>query len=315
MNNLIKGYLPVIIAACLWGTQGILGKQIMLTGFNPLTLATLRISFTFLIFLVGISLCKPNLLKIDKQDLPYFFIFGFISISCFHLCFNYAIYYTNVSTATILLYTSPVFVAILSTVFLNEKFTLYKFIAVILVVVGCAAISLGNSSSNLKFNYLGIVLAITTGLCYAFWSILGKKGLAKYSPWTVNLYSMGMGSLCLLVLNGPSNLLNLKMDHSLLCSIVIMALGNTVIPNSFYVYGLRFLEASKASMLANLELVIAVLLSYSLLKEPIGLSKIIGFISILGAIAILIFPDLSSQVAEHSCNRQNTASDTKNGII
>jgi DME family drug/metabolite transporter len=290
LQSVTKGYLAVLAAAFFWGSQGVIGKKVMLVGFDPLALATYRMTFTFLIFLVGIGVFQPQRLKIKVEDIPFFLFFGLIGVGLFHFCFNYAIYYVGVSTAIMLVYTAPAFVAIISALFLKEPLTINKIIAIVLTLIGCVAISWSNGDS-LSFHWLGIIFGLLTGLSYALWNVMCKKAVSKYSPLTVNLYSMGAGSLFLLLMAAPQKVLAVGWQPKIFLVIALMALANTVLPDSLYAYGMKFLEASKASILANAELLIAVILASIFLNEPVAGFKLLGFFAILVAIGLLVRED------------------------
>jgi DME family drug/metabolite transporter len=113
LQPIVKGYLAVLMAAFFWGSQGIISKKVMLDGFDPLALAAFRMTLTFFLLLVGILVFKPQKLKIEVKDIPFFLLFGLVGVGVFHACFNYAIYYAGVSIAVMLLYTAPAFVAII----------------------------------------------------------------------------------------------------------------------------------------------------------------------------------------------------------
>lgn len=291
MKPVVKGYLAVLIAAFFWGSQGVIGKKVMLVGFDPLALAAYRMTLTSLIFLIGIGLFNPKLLKIEVKDIPFFLVFGLVGIGLFHASYNYAIYYAGVSTAVMLLYTAPTFVAIISAIFLKEPLTAAKIIAIILTLLGCITLS-WSGEQGLNFSGLGIFFGVLTGLSYALWNVLCKKAVSKYSHWTVNLYSMSAGSLSLLLMAAPRKVLQVDWQPELIWVLALMAVANTLLPDTFYAYGMKFLEATKASILANGELLIAVFLAFVVLQEPLTFRKLLGLTAIIGAISLLVYEDL-----------------------
>lgn len=300
MKPVVKGYLAVLTAAFFWGSQGVVGKKVMLEGFDPLALAAYRTALTSLIFLAGIGLFSPKLLKIDLKDLPFFLVFGLVGIGLFHFSYNYAIYYAGVSTAVMLLYTAPTFVAIISALFLKEPLTVPKIVAIILTLLGCITLS-WSGKEDLSFSLLGIFFGVLTGLTYALWNVLCKKAVSKYSPWTVNLYSITAGSLSLLLLAAPRKVLLLDWQPEFVEALFLMAVANTILPDTFYAYGMKFLEASKASILANGELLIAVILAVLVLDEPFTLRKLLGLLAIIGAISLLVYEDVrKNQLSSNS---------------
>jgi drug/metabolite transporter (DMT)-like permease len=290
MRDTSKGYTLILLAVLFFGTQGTIGKGLMNSGIHPVTLAAMRILLGALMFFLYILVTDPGSLKLDKKDYPYFLVFGLLTIGVTHFCLNYAIYYTGVATAIILFYTAPAFVTVLSIFFFDEKPTWQRILALSLTLLGCYFIT--RSSQELNFNMLGVVFGIIAGFSYGLWSILTKKGLAKYSTPVLNFYSLLIGGLALLmtsfIVTGPQSY---RISPILWVGVTLMAFFNTFIPCNFYVNGLKYMAASKASILANFELVIAVLLSYIIFREPFTFYKILGFATIGAGLILIIRED------------------------
>jgi drug/metabolite transporter (DMT)-like permease len=287
VRDISKGYTLILLAVLFFGTQGTIGKGLMNSGIHPVSLAAMRILLGAIMFFIYILSTEPKSLKIDKKDYIYFLSFGLLTIGVTHFCLNYAIFYTGVATASILLYTAPAFVTVLSIFFFSEKPTWQRILALSLTLLGCYFIT--RSSQELNFNKLGVLFGIIAGFSYGLWTILSKKGLSKYSTPVLNFYSLLIGGLALLVASfivaGPQSYLVSPMQWG---AAVLMAFFNTFIPSNFYVNGMKYMPASKASILANLELVIAVFLSYIIFREPFTFFKVLGFIAI-GSGLFLIF--------------------------
>ncbi|QRN84921.1 EamA family transporter [Clostridia bacterium] len=296
MRDISKGYALVLLAVFFFGTQSTIGKGLMNSGIHPVTLAAMRILLGALMFFIYILVTNPKSLKLEKEDYLYFLIFGLLTIAVTHFCLNYAIFYAGVATASILLYTAPAFVTVLSIFFFAEKPTWQRIIALFLTLLGCYFIT--RSSQELNFNKLGVMFGILAGFSYGLWSILTKKGLSKYSTPVINFYSLFIGGLILLIASfivaGPQSYL---ISPAKWTGVILMAFFNTFIPNNFYVNGMKYMAASKASILANFELVIAVLLSYLIFKEPFTFFKVLGFISIGSGLLLIVREDYKKKDA------------------
>ena len=123
MRKEAKGYLYVVLGATFLGTIGIAARFIYRQEPDPLTVVTYRALIAFLALLITAIVVNPNWLRIRKKDFLFFAVYGLLSVSLCFLLFLYAIKYTSVATATILLYTYPAFVVIFSRLFLDEEFT------------------------------------------------------------------------------------------------------------------------------------------------------------------------------------------------
>lgn len=296
INNRPKGYLLVMLAVLFWAPQGSVGKILMDQGIHPVTLAAGRILFGSLVFFIHIMVTNPKSIRIEKKDRLFFILFGIFGIALLHFSFNYAVFYTGVATASILLYTAPAFVTVLSIFFFQERPTLKRILALILTILGCVLITAAN---DLTFNRVGIIFGILAGFSYGLWSILSKKGLERYTSPVINFYNLFIGGLALLLASlfiaGPASY---QMGLGGWLGMLAMAFFHIYIPGFLYVNSMKFMAASKASILANFEVVIAVLLGYFLFKESFGFFKISGFISIGIGLLLIVWEDYQQSLVK-----------------
>lgn len=286
MDRHLKGYPFIGAAVFLWGTQGSFGKIVMDAGVGPVTLAAGRISFGAMAFLLLILLHPAESLRIRKGDFPYFVVFGLATVGLLHGSFNLAIYHTGVGTASILLYTAPAFVTVLSIFFFGETPTLRRIIALLVTLAGCVAIT--SAVDTLLFNRIGVLFGLLAGFAYGLWNVLNKKGLVRYSPAVLNFYSMLVGGIVLLIASFQiSGSEMFRLSPGIWGAMVLMAIAHSFLPNSFYVKALHYMRPSRASIMANGELIISVLLAWILFREPFTLLKTAGFVLVTAGIILI----------------------------
>ena len=92
----------------------------------------------------------------------------------------------SLSTAAILLYTSPIWIMLMSVVFFREKLDRRKILALALAFAGCVLVS-GISGNGIT--PVGLLVGLGSGIGYGLYSILGTVALRKYSPFTVTTYT------------------------------------------------------------------------------------------------------------------------------
>ncbi|MGC8948785.1 MAG: DMT family transporter, partial [Thermoprotei archaeon] len=129
------GLLMVFIAAFVWGTTGVAVKIIYSDGVKPLTLIFLRMLLATPLYALLAYVNKLNLLQFSF-DKKVILTYGLILIPAFNLTYFTALNITKVSNAAFLLYTAPIFVAILSPLIIREKLTMIKIIAVMISMIG-----------------------------------------------------------------------------------------------------------------------------------------------------------------------------------
>nr|WP_233711429.1 DMT family transporter [Lederbergia citrisecunda] len=177
---ILLSQLMVIIAAFLWGSIAIFVKKLSFYGFTEMEIVTIRVVFACL-WLVPIVIFMGNnrQLAIQFRHIWYFIGTGLCSIVFFNWAYFKAMNMMSISLAVMLLYTAPAFVVILSIIFLKERLTTKKVIAVFTTIVGCAIIALAGKGFDGNWTTIGFIIGLFSGLGYALYTIFGKIALRK----------------------------------------------------------------------------------------------------------------------------------------
>ena len=242
------GDILIIIAGLFWGSMGIFVRHLNDLGFTSIQVACLRLTMAGVIFALILLIKDPKGFKIKPKDIPLFLALGIVSILFFTCCYFTAIRLMTMSTAAILLYTSPIWVMILAIIFLKEKITLNKIIALVLAFIGCVLVS----GFGGKISVVGILVGLGSGLGY---------GLDKISK-TESL-------------------------PGLLGFVLLTSVVTAVIPFLLYTLGLNRTSAGKAAVLATVEPAAATLFGFFIMGETIGPVAICGILLVFAAIIVL----------------------------
>jgi len=206
-------------------------------------------------------------------------------------CYLTATQYASAGLIALLLYLYPTFVAILSVIFLKERFTRLKVIALALATCGVALTADPQGGA-----WTGIVLAIAAAAIYSIYIIVGTGVLQRVNAIqssTVIFASAGAVYATLAIINGP-HLPRTAFGWSAVAAIVLVA---TVVPVVTFLAGLRRIGPTNASLLSTLEPVVTVLLAAWLFGEVLQPAALIGGALILLAVLLLARSELRSQEA------------------
>lgn len=285
-----KGYLGdilIIIAGLFWGSMGIFVRHLNDLGFSSIQVACLRLTTAGILFALILLIKDRKGFKIALRDIPLFLALGLVSILFFTCCYFTAIRLMTMSTAAILLYTSPIWVMVLAIIFLKEKFTIQKLIALILAFAGCILVS----GFGGKVTVMGILVGLGSGLGYGLYSIFGTFALKKYSPYTVTCYTFLIAGLGSIFVADPVDLVSkistVENKPALFCFVLLTAVVTAVIPFLLYTLGLNMTTAGKAAVLATVEPAAATLFGFFVMKETVGPVAIAGILLVFAAIIVL----------------------------
>ena len=119
MENRKIGTLLIILAGCFWGSMGIFVRKLGAEGFDSIQIVSIRVTLAALAFLLILFIKDRSGFKISLRDIPLFLGLGFGSILFFTVCYFTAINMMSLSTAAILLYTSPIWIMLMSVIFFH----------------------------------------------------------------------------------------------------------------------------------------------------------------------------------------------------
>lgn len=283
-----KGYFMVLIAGCLWGTNGFFVSILGDLGVQSSTVAFLRLAVAaILLALIMLVMGGKKLFKIDKYGLLACLALGIFSQALFNYSYNEAIDHIGVAMACILAYTSPIFVCIMSRLFFKEKIGPVKIIALAVNIIGCILTVTGGNFTSIKFSVYGAGAAVLAGFLFALMTIISTT-TTSYHPLTILFYSFVFGAVTLGVIARPWNAIVQAASLPLLLAVLGYCLIATVGSYFIYLRGLsKKLETSKVPVVTSVETVVATCIGIFVFSEAIGLVKLIGIGLVLASIVIM----------------------------
>ena len=163
MSSKQIGIFEMLVCALLWSTGGLFIKFVP---WNPMVLSGMR-SLVAGIAIGGYMLFSRTPLVINKRVLA-----SGVALTGTYSFFVTANKLTTAANAIVLQYTAPIFIVILSAVFLHSKFSRRDVIAVLLTMVGIAMFFLDQLSSG---DFIGNVVAILAGISMASMYIINGE--------------------------------------------------------------------------------------------------------------------------------------------
>lgn len=279
----------VLSAGTLWGMMGVFVRKLGTYGFSSLQIACLRILFGAALFL-GITGCyRRELLKIRLRDVGLFLGMGLLSLLLFTVCYFTTINLASLSVAAILLYTSPIWVMLMSAICFRERITGRKLLCVGMAFGGCVLVSGVGSAANLS--PMVIITGLLSAAGYGLYSIFGTFALRKYPPLTATTYAFLFGGLGALVLCNPMEIVGIirtaRNPGNLVLLLIVTAFVTAVLPYLLYTVGLNHMRASGAAIMASIEPVVATAAGALVFGEALTIPAFAGIALVLAAIVVL----------------------------
>ncbi len=280
----ISGILLIAVSASSFGTLAIFGRFASKDGMDTFSVLFLRFGIAALVMSAILILRREHFPrgKILAQ-LVGMGALGYVSQSYMYLT---AINYASAGLVALLLYLYPFFVTILSTIFLHEKVTRIKIIALALALAG-TALTVDPAGGQI----IGALMAITAALIYSIYIIIGTnvmKHVSAVQSSTVIFASAGAVFGLLTFSSG----FHFPASASGWLAILGIVVISTIIPVVTFLIGLEMIGPINAAMLSTLEPVVTVLLATWLFNEKLSTVVLFGGGLILTAVVLLTRSEL-----------------------
>jgi drug/metabolite transporter (DMT)-like permease len=249
---------------------------------NPFELASLRFLIADVFFLLSLAARRCSL---EKRDLPPIFLLGLFGVTIYHVFLNAGEIYVTSGVASLIIATAPIFVLILSWIFLGERITKGKVIGVLIAFGGVAALSKPESGGS----PVGMILVFISALSAAGYTVLGKKLMQRYDFFALTSYAMLFGSIPILYFSVPGlGKILAIMDPGLIYSVVFLGVFSTYLGYLGWYYFLEREEASRASVFLLTIPFVALIAGAVMLNESITLLTIAGGIAVIFGILLVL---------------------------
>ena len=278
-NKQVKGLILTSIGVLAIVPDSIL---IRLIQADILTITFWRALIPGVIISLGVMIFyrKPTIsfLKAPKLSGLIFII----SHSFGTLFFVIAIELTSIASALFIISTSPIFSAIISRVFLNEKITYRMIFTIFGALIGIGVISLGSINSESIFA-IGDIAALGAAMCLAI-SLTAARSASNFSMIPAVGVSSLLTSLCIFYFIEPFNLLYSDWVFILILGIIFVPIATCLIAT-----GPRYITSAEVSLLLLLEATLAPILAWFILSEFPGFETILGGVIV---ISVLVFSNI-----------------------
>lgn len=278
----MRGYFFIVAAAVQWGMIGPFARLAFQEGVPPMEVAFWRAFLTWFMFAFHAGITGQTRLK--REDVWMVIIFGLSGVSLFYAAYQMAVKQGGAALASVLLYTAPAWVTLLARIIFREKITPVKLVSLILTLVGVAAISwTGKTGAGQSISLAALLFGLLSGFCYSLYYIFGRHFSGRYSSPNLFLYLLPIGILGLL----PWVTFSHKSPTAWM-ALGFLAVVSTYGANFCYYASLKYLEASRASIIATLEPVITVIVAWVWWQESMNLPSLIGCAMILAAVVMVV---------------------------
>jgi drug/metabolite transporter (DMT)-like permease len=295
----LLGYALVWSAVVLWSLNAVVAKVVLDSAqLSSLRLAEVRSSGSAVILLAAVALLRPASLRVGRRELAFLAFFGVLGLGFVQLFYFVGIRRLDIGIALVIQYLAPVFVALWARFFVHEPVRRRLWFAIALSLLGLSlVVELWGGSS---LDGAGIAACLVTAVAYAAYVLMAERSLEGgrdvYSLLAWGFAFAGLfwavaqpwWSFPLEQVDGSASLLGRLADTSapvwLLLGYVVV-LG-TVVPFVLFVSALHHVPATRVTIVAMLEPVLAAIIAWAWLEEELGALQVVGGLIVLAGVVL-----------------------------
>ncbi len=283
MNKEMKGAILIALSTLGSGSMAIFAKLAYEAGLNVLTVLLGRFVLAAILLWIVSAVLKANL-KIGMKKILTFLGIGIFGYGVMAFLFFTSLKYLTAPVASLLLYTYPAIVFVLSLIARLEKFHKLKLVSLLLSLSGVLLVVGGNTG---VINPRGIAFVLTAAILYSFYILISKHVMDGTSPLAATTY-ISIGAVIFnLVWALSSGGVIWHVPAIGWFGIAGTALFSTVLTLIFFLEGIKYLGPSAAAIISTTEPVITTALASLVLGEHLTPKQLIGgMVIITGVLAL-----------------------------
>lgn len=286
----LKNLLQLLLLGAIWGSSYLFVRMAVPLIGIPMTLG-LRLTIAAVVMMVFFAFLKnlPKYRSFWKQYL----ILGVFNLLVPFALTSFAITQLNASIGAILNASTPLFVMVISSVWLHEKTSVKKIIGLLVGVSGLVVL-VGWIPLALTFKtILAIVCSLLASLSYSMATVYTRVYLKQSDPVktaTGQLSAAAILALPLLVTSSSHTVFSTQM----VLVVLTLALLCTALGYALYFHLIASIGAANASLVTLIVPVFSVIWGITFLHEPLTLGILIGLMLMMTSLWLVLSPPVKT---------------------
>jgi drug/metabolite transporter (DMT)-like permease len=292
--------LSLVGATASWGLTFTANHE-LLKVLPPTHITVLR--FLVVSAVLGAVLAARSELRprFSGREWALMLVCGLLSVPGAQLALTYGQRFLSPAMSGLVVATGPAFTAALAVVLLRERLGLRKWSGIALASVGAAVVVLfttGTGTDLTVRNPAGAALVVVAQLCWAGYTVLSKRLVARHAPVTTVSVAVLVGTVAMAPFAPAALRAGADLGGSELLWLLHLVVFGTVVPYLIWFNALRHLPANETAVFMFLVPLFAVGWSAVLLGERPAILGIVGGLTIVAGVAVTQAPARWSRTRE-----------------
>ncbi|MDY0939625.1 DMT family transporter [Priestia megaterium] len=272
---MFKVFSGIISVTLIWGYTWVTMK-IAISDIPPFLFSSLRLLIGAIPLFI-ILIIQRKRLFVDKENFKSYLIMSLLMSLGYMAILTYGMQFVDSGKTSVLVYTMPIFVTIISHFKLDEKINIYKMVGLIFGLLGLLFI-LGLEITNPDTKVIfGELLILLSALSWGLANVFSKIRFKNIDVIHMNAWQLIIGALFLFILSlilEPSY--SIEWSNKALLSLLFNGLFSTAFTFVVWFWVLKKINASKASMALMFVPILGIIFGWLQLEENITISIVVG---------------------------------------
>jgi drug/metabolite transporter (DMT)-like permease len=295
-------YVLLFLLMVVWGLN-VTAIKVLVTGFSPVTITSLRIFVAFLT-LAPLLFYRKKMQKLTLKHIYMVILISLLGVLAHHVFLSVGLSNTTAANGGLILGSVPIVTTVAAAIFLGDRLTVFRIAGLVFGFFGVALIMLAQPGAALQFS-IGDIFVFAAVVTQSASFILINKMSGELGTELLTGLSLFIGSgmmFTLSLLIEPEGLASLKMG-SPGAWLVFFASGciATGLGHLLYNYAIQRIGAGQSALFLNLSPF------FSLVGASLFLGEKIYFIQWIGFMFIVLGVLLGTGYLEHRKQIKNAS--------
>ena len=196
LRHRVPADVLLLLTVIFWSFHFTAAKYALTHGFAPLAYSSLRFG-TAALFFTAFTYVRERSVRVQRSDGVLLVVAAFLGIWLNQVSFVYSVRLTTAATVALIFGTLPIWVALVSRAFGQERLRFRHWVATGVSFTGVTLVALG-TTGGLRGDLGGVLLALGAAATWGAYSVAMGPLMQRYSPYRISAVVLVVGCVPLL---------------------------------------------------------------------------------------------------------------------
>jgi drug/metabolite transporter (DMT)-like permease len=290
------GVAMYLLAAFLFALNGVIAKDALNAGFDPVHLTQLRNAGAMVVLVAYIAVRHRDRFRVTRKELPFLITYGVVAFTLVQFLYFLTISRLNVGIGTLLAFLAPVMVALWLRFARRTSVGNRIWLAIALTIIGLMMVA--QVWTGFTLDPVGVAAGLLCAVALAAYWLLGERGQEHRDAVSLTMWGFIFASIAWAIVapwwTFPVDVLTITTEPLVsggpgLPVWVLMVWGvlmGTVAPFLLVLGSLRRIGAQRAGIVGTTEPLWAALIGLALLGETFTPVQAVGGLVVLAGVIV-----------------------------